>query len=82
MEVELDTTDIDSIVKIDVDEGDVLVVTLPESTKNLPRHLHEQFSKDVSKGFEAVLEDKDIKVVVIPYGMKVEYFQASLMKDK
>jgi hypothetical protein len=76
MEIDVD----ENVFKLEVDDGDVLIVTMPESSLSMSRRTFESFADETKNSFKDLLKDKDVKIVVIPYGMKVEYFKADLFK--
>jgi hypothetical protein len=65
------------VIKINTDEGDTLLVTLPEQSQQLPNIQLDNMFQRVGKAFEKTFADKDVKVVVVPYGMKVELIKSS-----
>jgi len=73
---------IDDVVKINVDDGDALLVTLPEGSVNMPNVDLGKFIENVSRVFRDAFDDKKIKVIVVPYGMQVELIQSSTLKEK
>ena len=73
---------VDDAIKIDIDDGDVLLVKLPPQADDLPVHALEMMYKYVAKSFESVFSDKDVKILVVPSGMEVEVIQSSKLKDK
>lgn len=73
---------IDDVVKINIDDGDVLLVELPPQTDDLPLHALDIMYSHVTSAFESVFSDKDVKILVVPTGMKVEIIQSSKLKDK
>ena len=73
---------VDDAIKIDIDDGDVLLVKLPPQSVDLPNSALDQMYKNVSKGFESVFADKDVKILIVPHGMIVEVIQSSKLKDK
>jgi len=76
------TIGIDDVIKVDVEEGDALLVTLPETASRLPRDQQAQFATNVSQAFQTAFEDKNLKVVVMPHGMTVELIKGSQLEDK
>lgn len=72
----------EDVLKINVDEGDALLVTLPETANLMPREVQQAYQENVSNAFKDVFKEKEIKVIVMPHGMKVELIKASLMEDK
>jgi len=76
------TVGIDDVIKVDVEEGDALLVTLPETANTMPRDQQAQFATNVSQAFQAAFEDKNLKVVVMPHGMTVELIKGSQLEDK
>jgi len=73
---------IDDVLKLDVADGDALIVSLPEAANNMPVPQQQAFSKSVSEAFKDAFHDKQIKVVVVPHGMKVELLKVSELLDK
>jgi len=73
---------LDDVVKINVDDGDALLVTLPEGSANMPSAALGKFIENVSRVFHDAFEDKHIKIIVIPHGMQVELIKSSELKDK
>ena len=73
---------IQDVVKIDVDDGDVLLVKLPPQSEDLPAPALDQMYKRVANAFESVFFDKDVKILVVPPGMEVEIIKSSELKDK
>jgi len=71
--------DIDNVLKIDVDDGDILLVTIPD---NLSRKEFDEFSKYVRNGFNDALKDKKVKIVIVPSNIKVELIKSSMLEDK
>ena len=78
--MDIDTTGIDNIVRLDVEEGDYIIVTMPEM-ENVPRHISDKMTYSVRDQFEETFKDKKVNIAVIPFGMKVEYFSASMLED-
>ena len=72
---------IDNVLKILVDEGDMLLVTLPESSLNLPIVKHDDMLKGVAHAFEELLHGKRVKIMVVPYGMQVQIIKSSDFDD-
>ena len=73
---------IQDVVKIDIDEGDTLLVKLPPQSVDLPNNALDQMYKAVSKGFESTFADKDVKILIVPHGMEVEIIKSSELNDK
>ena len=71
--------DAEKVVLLDPSEGDIILVTLPESVSDDDVGA---IGPLVSEQFEAILEDKKVKVIVIPHNMKVEILTASMLDDK
>ena len=63
-------------VKINTDEGDTLLVSLPAQSMDLPSSQLHDMTKRVAESFKEVFEDKKVKVIVVPHGMKVELIVA------
>ncbi len=72
--------DIENVLKLNAEDGDMLVVTLAEN--DLPTHHLKTHMNEINKQFSMLLKDKDVKIIVIPHGMKVEILSASILKDK
>ena len=73
---------VDDAIKIDIDDGDVLLVKLPPQSEDLPHHALDVMYTSVTKAFGSVFSDKDVKIIVVPSGMEVEIIQSSKLKDK
>jgi prophage DNA circulation protein len=73
---------VQDIEKIVAEEGDVLLVTLPEQSANLPNSQMQRLALDTAKAFETVLVEKRIKTIVIPNGMRVEVLKSSLLNNE
>lgn len=73
---------IDDTIKIDTEDGDIILVTLPEMTTSMPMHLLDEHTQRVTDAFTALFKDKDVKIAVMQYGMKVEFFKGSNLADK
>ena len=73
--MDIDTTGIDKIVRLDVEEGDYIIVTMPEGS--FPNSHYD----NIREQFEETFKDKKVKIAVIPFGMKVEYFAASMLEN-
>jgi len=76
------TVGIDDVIKVDVEDGDALLVTLPETANTMPREQQALFADNVSQAFQTAFENKNLKVVVMPYGMTVELIKGSQLEDK
>lgn len=72
--------EIDNILKINPDDGDVLFVTLPDI--KLPRSKLEEYMKNVGDKVSMMFSDKDVEVLVAPFGTKIELIKSSSLKDK
>jgi hypothetical protein len=72
----------DDVLKLNAEDGDALLVTLPETANMMSREVQQQYQESVSNAFKEVFKEKEIKVVVIPHGMKVELLKTNLLKDK
>ncbi len=71
--------DAEAVKVLDATDGDMLLVTLPQEV------LAEDVGvvgQGVNDQFEAILDGKDVKIVVIPFGMKVELVTTSTLNDK
>ena len=73
---------IEDVIKVNADEGDTLLVTLPEASEKLPTRVLDDMFQRVAKAFEQVFKDKDVKVIVVPYGMEVQLIKSSTIDDK
>jgi len=76
------TVGIDDVIKVDVEDGDALLVTLPETANKMSREQQALFADNVSQAFQTAFENKNLKVVVMPYGMTVELIKGSQLEDK
>lgn len=74
--------DIENVVKLDIDDGDIVLVTLPEFVDEMPSEKQKEFLITVQRGFMDALGEKEARVVVMPFGMKVEVLPSSMLKDK
>jgi hypothetical protein len=72
----------DDVMKINVDEGDALLVRLPEAANLMPRHQQQAYQQNVSHAFQDAFKDKKLKVIVMPHGMEVEIIKSSQLEDK
>ena len=73
---------IDDVIKINTDDGDTLLVEMPKTSTELPITALREMNERVAKSFESVFADKDVKIIVIPYGMKVQLIKSSNLQDK
>jgi len=73
---------IHDVIKVNADEGDTLLVALPEASEHLPGGQLNAMFKRVAQAFEEVFADKDVKVIVVPYGMEVQLIKSSTIPDK
>jgi len=67
----------DDVKKINVENEDVLLITLPEKINNYPTSAQNEYTKNVHESFLEIFKDKNIKIIVIPAGMKVEIIKNS-----
>lgn len=72
----------EDVLKLNADDGDVLLVTLPEAANVMPREMQQAYQQNVSEAFQDVFKDKQVKVVVMPHGMEVTMFKSSMFEDK
>lgn len=72
-----DKITIDNIKKIDVSDGDVLVVTMPDM-RHLPVLVERDAMRNMGKYVKATFKDHDIEIMVVHHGVKIEVFK----KDK
>ena len=73
---------INDVVKVNADAGDTLLVALPEQSMDLPASQLDDMFQRVAQAFEQMFKDKDVKVIVVPYGMEVQIIKSSELKDK
>lgn len=71
-----------SVERIRVEDGDAIVVTLPQSTEMMPQHIRDEYIRNIQKTFEDMFNDKKVRVLIVPYGMKVELITTSDLEDK
>lgn len=81
MEKDIEIT-IDDVIKVNTDEGDTLLVTLPATSANLPYAILDKHLMRVAGLFTETFEGKDVKVLVVPHGMEVQLIKSSQLKDK
>ena len=72
----------DNIFTINPDDGDALLVTLPEITTHLSKDLYKMYEDAIRQKFIDTFKDKNVRVIVVPHGMKIEILQSSLLEDK
>ena len=66
---------IENVVKLDAADGDVLIVTLAQP---FPEHVVSKITDNI----EDLLDGKDVKVLIVPPGTKVELLKTSQLADK
>ena len=71
----------EDVMKIDVEDEDVLLVTLPKHVSSFSPEQQQEYTKSVSDAFQAVFKEKNIKVVVVPQGMTVKVIRNSDLQD-
>lgn len=82
MEDETPIIDIDNVQRLSVEDGDALIVTLPPNADMMPNDVRERYIKSIQETFEQIFHDKQIRVIIIPNGMKVEVLLTSQLEDK
>jgi len=72
--------EIESIEKIDAEDGDILLVTLPDKT--MSRKELSEWSNAINKQFRNLLDNKDVKIAILHSGMKVELLKTSQLENR
>ena len=73
---------INDVIKIDTDDGDTILVEMPPQSTHLPVPQLDDMTQRVAKAFEAAFADKDVRILVMPSGMKVQLIKSSKLQDK
>ncbi len=73
---------IEDAIKLNAENGDTLLVTLPPQSVVLPTKVLDDMFIRVAKAFEESFSDKDVRVLVVPHGMEVQLIKSSELKDK
>ena len=75
-------TIVDSVLKIDIADGDMILVTMPENVSEMPVSSQQKYMKKIADGFDRAFDGKDVQTIIVPHGMKVELIKGSLLQDK
>jgi len=68
----IELQDIEEIVKIDVSNGDVLVIQLAEFTEQLSRQVYQSYVSSIHNQFDDIVGYRGVTVAVIPHGTKIQ----------